>query len=195
MGTALGKSFSSEEESKVQYYIKLVSAFVASYTAVSFARVNGAVVRLQSDYYGRVHLPGGPVHDVTSVFYVNSSSSEPQWEWNGINEIYLLQPRYTIDVTYDYGYESIPDDVGLVATEAVKRMQANPDDNRVGPITEYTVGSVSERYNVFTGQLSMFNDMEKLILDDYRGIYYSEALGFSQEDPFFIPESDSALFE
>lgn len=196
METALGESFTSEEQNKVSYYINLISVYIAWYTGTSFERLNDQTKRLQSDYYGRVHLPGGPVHDVTSVLYRVGGGHEGEWYFNGINEIYALRPKATVDVTYSYGYETIPEDIEMVATEAVKRLQNTNVDESVYPVSEYMVGNISERYNIFAGELGgLFNDLEKFILDDYRGVFYSIALGFDQEDPFWIPESDTALWE
>lgn len=192
---ALGQTLDNAQQELVLRFIRLVSTYITSYTGVSFGQVVTASIRAKADYYGVVELPGGPVQEVTSVHYFYGG--EPGcWEWDGLDEIYGLSPNAVVDITYKHGYAQIPDDIREVATEVVKRVFLSPD-GQGGALFKYRVGDVEEMYSGTFGGMGrgMFNDLEKLILDQYRVTAKTYRTGFHLPDPPSIPSSDTALYE
>lgn len=192
---ALGDSLESGEETQVGYYISLVSAYIESYTNVKFAPEE-VTARFKTDYYGTVDLPG-PVSSVEDVHYYYGLQAE--WRWDGYNQIYDLQPEVAVDVEFVAGYSTVPNDIKMVAIEAVKRLYFSPAGQENGPLLRYRVGDVEEMYkpafNIGIGG-GLFNDLETYILDKYKVTASTLRVGFTQHErgPIF-PESDTALSE
>lgn len=188
---ALGRPITPEEETQAGYIIKLISQYVVSYTGVSFEVKEDFVLRVKSDYYGRVQLPGGMVHSVDSVQYVQNPSwtlTARDFTWDGMTEIFNLYPNAVVDVVYTFGFDEIPDEIALVATEAARRLFDSPAGagEIVGQLSRYKVGDIEEAFKGSQGLQELagglFNDMDKLILDDYRVTETTYAVGFTQTD-------------
>lgn len=193
---ALGHELESGDEGQAQYYITLVSRYIEAYTRVKFEETT-TTIHTKSDYYGVVELPGGPVVSVDEVLYFHGSEP-PGWQWDGDDMIYGLEPKIAVDVTYTYGYDSIPEEIAAIATEGAKRLMLSPDGQEAGPLLRYKVGDVEEMYKppfkIGIGG-GLFNDLETMILDEYRVTATTWRIGFTQPTIPQIPESESALFE
>lgn len=194
---ALVEELNAEETAHGEYCIRVVSTYVRSYTGISFEPTT-STFRAKSDYYGIIELMGHPIHEILDVTYVHDGSAPWDWHWDGMNEIYGLSPRVAVDVTYEHGYVDVPEDITMLVTEASKRLFLLPDGQERGPLSKYRVGDVEEMYKPpwDTGIGGLFNDLERLILDEYRTQMQTWRVGFAQTPhPPSIPESDDALFE
>lgn len=194
--SALGRDLTSDEEAVAPYYISLVSDYISAYTGLKFD-LETVSLRLKSDYYGVVELPGGPVAGVVDVkYYYDSGVAE--WEWDGDNQIFGLEPKVAVDVTYAVGYLEPPGDLQRVATQVVKRMLLSPN-GEPGSVFRQRVGDVEEMLTGNFGGLGrgMFNDFERLVMDQYRQTATTWRTGYTNPDipKNNIPESDSALYE
>jgi hypothetical protein len=197
-----GEELSNEDLAKVLYYIALVSQYIASYTGVAFSSVEHTS-RLKADYYGRISLPHKPVAEIESVKNWRSSAEHPRWQWDGLDEIYGLHPTEVVEVTFTSGYSVVPEDIKFVAREAVKRLYLAPDgegQDLPGRLTKFRVGDVDEGYPKSNRDdelgNGLFNDLDVMILNQYRDTMMTYAIGFSQADNLTaIPSSESALYE
>ncbi len=195
---ALGETIDPSDEAQAEYFIRLISTYIETYTGKNFS-IQSDTVRLRSDYYGIIELPGGPVVEVEAVKpFVGGSSVD--YRWDGNVTIFNLTPNTVLDVTYTYGYEEVPEDIQMVCTEAVKKLWLSPDGQEEGPKIRRKVGDVEEMYQVgFNIGMAggLFNDLEVLILDDYRTRFRTMHQGFALPDVDMdkIPSSDSALYE
>jgi hypothetical protein len=189
---AIGRTLDADEVATVEYGIALVSRYVRSYTGVSFVFTEDDVLRCKSDYYGRVEL-NEPVESVASVEH-HDGGTVWGWHWDGLGEIYNLPPMTVVDVTYSHGYDEVPADIHDVAVEAVRRYLVDPE---LQEVSARKVGDVQEQYAVDTSLAgSLFNDIDRFILDGYRGTMTTLRIGFAQPDPKPWPQStDTALFE
>lgn len=194
---ALNEPIDASDETYAEYLIRLISTYIETYTGKTFT-VQEDTVRLRSDFYGVIQLPGGPIIEVEDVTHFYGSTIE--WQWDGNVTIFELPANTVVDITYTFGYSSVPDDIQMVCTEAVKKLWLSPNGQEDGPKIRRKVGDVEEMYqvgfNIGMG-LGLFNDLETLILDDYRTRFRTMYQGFKQQEVPMdkIPSSDSALFE
>lgn len=192
---AIGQTLSGADLAQANYYIKLVTRYIKSYTGRVFD-VQTSTELFKADYYGRVALEAPPVHQVDSVKY-HHGGEVWDWQFDGLEEVYGLKPRSVVQVTYTHGFESPPEDLKGVCTEAAKRLFLSPEGQDVGPLKRFAVGDISEEYNIPPADLAgLFNDLDKIILDEYRVTETTWRGGFHQPDNNIFPKSnESALFE
>jgi hypothetical protein len=160
------------------------SAVVRAYTGQYFERLAG-VERLRARAE-TIHLPQRPVHDVTAV--VDIAGNDRPFRWNGADTVYSNSPftyggwwgncdqasrpefgRPLLDVTYDHGYDIIPDDVvAVVCNMAARALGVDPTQ---AAVTSQTITNYSESFGPVgaAGPIGLF-DAEKLVLDRYRRV-------------------------
>lgn len=193
---AVGKDLTGDEAAT--YAIELVSMYIRVYTDTSFEEVTETIT-YKADYYGRVQL-NTPVTEVSGVVYYNDQPVF-DWQWDGWGEVYGIKPNHTVKVTYTHGFTDVPNDVKYVAIEAAKRLYVTPDRYNLGMLMQFNVGDVSEWYNSRMNNpmlaQGLFNDLEKLTLDNYRETNTTLRLGYHQPDnpESLPPDSESAIFE
>lgn len=131
----LGRTLDANETTRVESILADVSAAVRRFCGQTFTasttterlRVSRAVVR----------LPEWPVNSVTSVVDMNSNAILYNWYDGDVinvsnldswaNEPWATAPQW-VDVTYNHGYSSIPDDlVGIVCQIASRVLGTKPD--------------------------------------------------------------------
>ena len=168
----------AEEEALWAFYISIVSDYINEYVSVSFFLVEGEVKRFKASYSGEIQLVG-PVHQVTDV--VNFRTLTTSWwaDWDGMNTIFGLEPQEVVDVTYTYGYTSIPSDIVNLATSAVVRL-AGGEETSVD-LRSHQVGDVRDEYRD--------NGVAQLL-----GSYGSTVLAKYSDDTFTIDTSGSGRY-
>lgn len=145
---ATGDPIPLSEEPKWQAYIDSVSSFVNGYVDDIFEEITDDVVRYQADYYGLIDLGGGPISDVSLISNWRTDAEVSYAYWNGIDQIYGLQPLQVVDVTYTHGWVEIPDDIKFMVRDIVLGVL---ELGTSGPIRSFTVGDVSEVYDTTAG--------------------------------------------
>jgi hypothetical protein len=153
------------------------SAAVRAYCGQEFSRsITTTRLRLTN---GVIRLPQRPVNDVTDV--AGADGAVVSFTWDGAQRVYLntgvevapllpytpVQMASLVDVTYDHGYDTVPDDiVAVVCNVAARAMGSPPEDAGVATesITNYSVttGPVGA-----AGPVGLF-EQERMILDRYR---------------------------
>lgn len=139
------------EQNRWQAYIDSISSFVNGYVDDIFEEITDDVVRCQADYYGLIDLGGGPISDVTLVANWRTAAEVTYAYWNGIDQIQRLQPLQVVDVTYTHGWAVIPDDIAFMVRDLVAGVLQLNENGASGPIRSFTVGDVSEVYDISAG--------------------------------------------
>lgn len=154
--TDLGRDsrpLTDDEIGTAQFFIDLITAYIESRcVGLSFTEVTDFEWKAQADYHGILELPYYPVTDVTSVKNAKSGV-ETCWDWDEFDTIYDLDPFETVVVTLDYGFDTPPNDLAIVARAVARRMMNNPEN-----IRQQTVGAISETYASVGDQLTAFED-------------------------------------
>jgi hypothetical protein len=160
---ATGIEVLPEDEPKIQHLINSITSYINTYCDTSFGEEREATSRVQADYYGMIELPLTTT-DVSSVKNWRNSEEISYWDWDGMRTVYNLCGHETVDVTFTYGYSSVPEDIKNVAIDMVKAAFLPPDDSDV---TQFMVGDVMERY--FKGPISQLVDGIGLrVLNSYK---------------------------
>lgn len=170
---ALGIEISSEDINPTQFLLDKISAYIETYTGITFSLVEEAEVKLTSDYYGIIDLPG-PVIEVLGVKNWRDDSDVFYWDFNGDSELSGFYPDQTVVVTLSYGYETVPSDIKLVALDMAVSATAAP---RISEVTMKTVGDVSEKFAAYSSLANFMDEFSKSVLDSYRVSEWSQRLG------------------
>lgn len=176
--TIVGRSpNSAAEAAQWQFHIEAISAYISSYVDVSFEVKTGDVVRYEADYHGVIDLGGDPVSTVTSVKDWQSQT-DVTYYWNGLDQLFGLNPNQVVDVTYTHGYSTVPSDIRYLATEAVVGILGL---GATGSLTSFTVGDVTEVYSDPAKQGVTVVQLATSVLDRYSNTYGSWRLGRSYQ--------------
>lgn len=162
LASAIGTTFTTEKAQSAQFYIDVVSSYLETETGVSFFKITGETIRMESDARGRVELTMEPIQDVTSVVDFETQvelTPITEYKWNGLNTLKLFRPFRTFDITLDYGYDPCPMDIVGVCVEAVRRGLATGNI----PYKQQTVGDVTVIY----GDLLTFSKSDLEIIGRY----------------------------
>lgn len=137
------------DSDKAQFMIDSISAYVERYTDQKFTPQSDITIRAQADTYGVIEFP-----DVTSVSSVTDAKTggNVAYYFDEMNKVYGLTSYQAVDVTLDYGWDTVPDDIlGIVVTLVAAGLgipyvsDGEISRKRVGDVeTEYAV-SVSEQ--------------------------------------------------
>lgn len=139
----LGRSAEdAAEEAEWQFYINIISDFINNEVDVAFEPQTLVTERLRADAYGEVKLKG-PVVNITSVKNFRTQEEDLYVDFDGVDTLYYLNPRQVVDVTYSYGYNTVPDDIRNLVISAILAQI-----NEYAPVSlrSYTVGDVTEEY-------------------------------------------------
>jgi len=168
LGVALNRPIAAEEEPYYQYLIDSVTAYISSETGVAFSLHTAETVRYRADGRGIVE-PIGPVVSVSAIDPIRDLWFP--WDctptYDGLSEIYGLNPYDVVDVTYTYGYAlgEAPEDIKNVAIEAV--VGVIESDDHLGDLSEKTVGDITYKYRFSDLNFSSFS---LATLNAYRGV-------------------------
>ncbi|MGW7296086.1 hypothetical protein ACWGIB_27335 [Streptomyces xiamenensis] len=167
LAARLGRDLTAEEASRAEALLRDASALIRGWTRQDFTAGESTVVLRPVGTV--VRLPQRPVQAVTSVVAVGGSDAIPDialptggWTWDGADKVDIWPPdtswllslpetwadRWgsvdTYRVTYQHGWDEIPDDVVAVACAMVLRTLLAPS-----PVA----GMVSERIGQYNYQL------------------------------------------
>jgi hypothetical protein len=160
LAARLGITFTSAETTRANTLLALSSGLIQQETGQTISAVAADELECPSVSGSRFRLPERPVTSVTSVeldselvgtddYYLDGDElvranfpvgSENHFGSGGVG---WLGPLYTITVTYDHGYATVPELVKTVCMEAVARVWVNP-----GAATRETIGNASADYGV-----------------------------------------------
>lgn len=164
---ALGRDITEEETPYYQYLIDAISLYIENVTGTAFSLKSNETVRYRADGRGIIELTG----PVVEIFSVNTVAPDLYysgytygWMFDGISELYYLEPYEVVDVTYTYGYVTVPSDIKAIAIEATKNVIAGFDET---DLDTKTVGDITYKYRFGSGD---FNSLQQSTLDSYRGV-------------------------
>ena len=181
----LGRTFTSDEASRVQVLLDDASALVRRYTRQDFTPAATDTIVLRESA-GVVRLPKRPVTAVSSVVLVGLNGvpdiSIVGWGWDGLDVVDVsgwdcvmvnlpewVQDRSwlpsTYRVTYTHGYDEVPADIVAVVCGMVGRTMSAPSTS--SGITSETIGSYSYRTSEpGMGVTVTLTSADKELLDD-----------------------------
>lgn len=171
--TRLGRTLTGADLARAEALLDDVSAAVRGYTGQQFSTAT-STVRLKSRG-GKVRLPQRPVTAVTAVVDTDGVAVEHDWwqfdtieldtSWNRFDR--ELVSRDYVDVTYEHGYATVPDEIVAVVCQIAARAYGRPADE-----TAYTSENVAGYGYSIGGASSMgaFGLLagERDVLDRYR---------------------------
>lgn len=173
-----GVDFTEAQTAVASYLIGRVSSYLESATNCSFSPITDYTARKKANDYGEISLQDFyPVTDISNFhdFCTDLDISYPRWD--GIETLRNLFPNQVIDVTFDYGFATVPADIKGVATEACRRGMATNATNLVMK----TVGDVIYEY----GDMFTFNAADQQVIDSYSSdSQRTLMLGIHRGDPY-----------
>lgn len=167
----LGSDIATDDEPRVTRYIEIVSAFIESYTGVTFSLNEDQVVKAVADGKGIIEIEDlsdvslvevldgvtNTWSDVNSSLYFAFNSGYYGYRfghygfgYDGISKVYGLVPGTTYRITCTYGQATVPKDIQGVAGLLVLA-GAGLDYTAVNGLRAYRVGDVEETYGVTSG--------------------------------------------
>jgi hypothetical protein len=185
----LGRDLTAAETLRVPFLISDATSQIVRYCRKDFQLHMNDVVEIKGDG-STIKLPYRPVTSVSDVIAISGRPDIPDipvswWVFDGIDEISIAESTAsgvinlpeawydfgafpgTFQVTYNHGYSSVPDDVVMVAANAVISVLQAPTI-AAGVIGE-TIGPYSYRMERSGGGLAVALTQADLIaLNDYR---------------------------
>lgn len=174
----IGRTFTAEEEARVEALLTDASAAVRAYTGQTFDLVEDEEVRLRARN-GAVKLPQRPVTGVAGVTSVDGDTVAFEWDHSDLVYVTGLNPyaRFDVepfrsrdpwlDVTYTHGYATVPEDIVAVVCQIVGRAFGRPADATA--VTQESIAGYS--YSIggaaAQGPLGLMQN-EREALDRYR---------------------------
>lgn len=150
----LGRDLTDDETARAEALLADVSAAVKIRTTQTFELAETTVrLRIRRD---GVRLPQSPVHGVTAVTDIDGN--DISFEWDGLDRVALTNrtlavdfadictPVTVVDVTYEHGYEDVPEAIiGVVCSIALRAFGVAPTDAAYSQESidgySYTIGS------------------------------------------------------
>lgn len=164
------------EELEAEMALRGASKKVQTYTGQTFALAT-TTERLKVKASRFVKLPQRPVVDVTAVVDMDDVAVEFEWYAGdkvtispNVPDTWSFYARTTpiewVDVTYEHGYDDIPDDIIAIVCQIAGRALASPADQTAGGETlgQYSYQTGAAAAAGVTGLLLP----ERLTLDTYR---------------------------
>lgn len=180
----LGRDLATEQQlARASALLADASAAVRSYTGQQFSRAT-STVRVNPPVRGAILLPQRPVNNVTAVTSAIGNIPQ-QFLWDGLNlyvgaflagvvvnasanyHYYEDGRRPPVIVTYDHGYDDVPQDVLAVVCQIAGRAMGRPLED--SGVQQEALGSYSYSTGVAAaaGGVGMLKD-ERAVLDIYR---------------------------
>lgn len=163
--TALGVTFNEAQQDQAEFYIDTISAYIETYTGVTFTEHVDETLVLQSDYYGEIKLALQPISSISSVTKLGIPAALCPWGWDQYDTIFNLDPHTAYEVVMSFGYSSPPMDIVGYVTQAVILAMTNPTNQasrRVGDVTE-SYGNVAGG-----GDVMSYAQLGQQVLDSYK---------------------------
>lgn len=176
LAARLGVTFTSAESARAAALLGDASAYVRNYTRQTITLVTDDVAVLESTTEQWLWLPERPVVAVSSVSIGSAGVSPVYWvqQGDGLYRFYGWQGRFygststwnqpdTISVTYDHGFDTVPDDLVAVVCKIAKASWVNPNGQ-----LEWHQGQTGVRMAPETVAEGALNVDDKRTLDFYR---------------------------
>ncbi|MCL2728801.1 MAG: hypothetical protein FWE15_02115 [Actinomycetia bacterium] len=185
----LGRDLTDAENARAPALMNDASVLIRRYCRQDFLHHEDDTAELRADG-AVVKLPGPPVQKVSKVLALSGIDGIPDfpvtwWRFNGIDEVMIGDPEHsgvinlpaiwwdlaygpqTFTVTYSHGPEEVPEDVVMVAANAVCSVFTSP--TQASGVIGETVGAYSYRLESGgAGVAVSLKPSDYALLDDYR---------------------------
>jgi hypothetical protein len=176
LAARLGVTFDSGQTARAEALIADASAYVRNYTRQTITTVTDDVATLESTTEQWLWLPERPVIAVSSVSIGSAVVSPVYWvlQGYGLYRFYGWQGRFygttstwnqpdTITVTYDHGFDVVPDDIVAVVCKIAKASWLNPQG-----LQRWRQGETEVALSASTVAEGCLDMDDKRVLDFYR---------------------------
>lgn len=136
------------DEEQARLFLTLASAEARAYTGNGFEWVEGDTIRLNGTGSPVILLPEAPVAAIIEIKAAAGTADAAvladdsfDWDQDGVVELrrgVFFRRRRWYEVTYDHGFENIPDEVKGAVLGIAARGLENPDG-----VTQETLGAYS----------------------------------------------------
>lgn len=148
LAARLGRTI-AEDDARALQILADASAAIRNEARQTINLVEGDVQKLRGSWSQDLWLPERPVADVTTITLSNTLDldSEPLaatgYDWDRLGLLRRTSGHWggsgaTVTVTYDHGYDPIPDDLVALCIQIASRLYTNPDGT-----AQETIGSYS----------------------------------------------------
>ena len=181
-----GITIQPEEEPTVQKYIDIVSRYIERVTGRSFSVREDAVIKALADGKGIIEIPD--LQEVTTVEFLDAATGTYSdvtvgipfafnsgyygygpgyygYSFDGISQIYGLNPRHSYKVTCTYGQEAPEEIKGIVADLVLAG--TGLDQTASNGLVSKRVGDVEEMYGVTKAGEVTLDSLQTAIMNEY----------------------------
>lgn len=160
-------------EGRADLILEGVSGLIRDYTGRTFEAAGDATERVDGSGTIVLLLPSTPVADVSAVVEdpdgdaLELAAGDFEWSADGIlrrldGGRWLRRFRY-YEVTYDSGYDTVPDTVKLVTLRVAARAIVNPEG-----LTQESAGGYAAGYGFDESRFAALAPADRRELEDYR---------------------------
>lgn len=167
----LGRTFTGEESARAALLLADASAAVRAYTGQLISAATSTARLLLRD--GKIRPSQRPIVTVVSVADMDAAVLDHVWYAGPtITVEAAVTDGIWVDLTYDHGFDPVPDDIVAVVCQVAGRAFGVPADQ--GGISQETIGNYSYSISgtsrgatAAAGTVGFLND-ERAVLDRYR---------------------------
>lgn len=143
LGNYLAETLSGARLTQAGLLLDLASSLIQGWTRQRIEYVANDVVTLAGSYDWALELPERPVVAVDAITVDGVTVASTAYRLEGSTLIHKVSgwtgPASVVQVTYDHGYSTIPDDIRAATLALTARMMANPSSVRQEGIGTYSV--------------------------------------------------------
>lgn len=130
LGTRLGVTLTGPEQARAASLLELASGLIQRAARQAIEQVVNDTLIVRASAEPTIRLPERPVSAVVALTLDGTQLGEDDWRLDGDELTYRAGWGWplgsAVAVTYDHGYEAIPDAIRAVCLEAVVRVWVNP---------------------------------------------------------------------
>lgn len=150
--------------------LDMASARVRRFTRQTLTAVPGDVISIPGVWSSELHLPQIPVTAIASITIdgVLLDPSEYSFTKSGLvtrRRAWWGGPRSTIVVSYDHGFNPIPDDIVQIVADLVAEQLRNPDQLQSETAGSYSVTYAGARRDTKSTSIELGDDQKDALRD------------------------------
>ncbi|MEQ9337809.1 MAG: hypothetical protein RJQ03_11520, partial [Miltoncostaeaceae bacterium] len=165
----LGITLTEDEQTRAQTLLDMATGLIRSEARQTISLVEDDVLTRTGSPGALLRLPQRPVVPVASITLDGEALAADTWYRVGDELVrtrgHWGQPQQELVITYDHGYDPVPQEVRVICLEAVVRVWVNP-----GSVSQEGYGSEQVSYPDAYGLLLLASEREVLRRAIGRGV-------------------------